>query len=107
MLRANLDTDNGHTNGALGYVDKITTNKKGEISEIFVKFRDDAVGQKERAEGTATPSGAISVPLHSVTFTGKNNVQVTRYQFPIVTCFACTVHKVCPLAAMAATATSA
>ena len=88
MLRRNLATESGLVNGARGIVRKIDyTNDT--VDTIHVSFHDKTVASKYRLNELDT------VPIKRVTaeYFGLNDTILSRTQFPIILCYAVTLHK--------------
>ena len=98
MLLANIDVADGLVNGACGRVVciKMVNNR---VETILVNFDDSRVGQKATTKSQYRLEYPEAVPIvrHEVTFAAykaKSHVQMTRRQFPLNLCWACTIHKV-------------
>ncbi|XP_019628628.1 PREDICTED: uncharacterized protein LOC109473188 [Branchiostoma belcheri] len=97
MVTVNIDVADGLVNGACGTVVDIMTNR-GEPHAILVAFDSDQVGRKATASSQYqhTHQGAVPIYRQEVTFPvwkGRTHVQMTRRQFPLTLCWACTIHK--------------
>ena len=103
MLTINLDVQDGLVNGATGMVSHMVVTDRA-IECILVEFGQN-VGQNAIQKSHYKNEYPHAVPVFKVqgafSFTPKinkkrwsKNLQVTRRQFPLTPCFACTIHKV-------------
>ncbi|XP_066268348.1 uncharacterized protein [Branchiostoma lanceolatum] len=97
MVTVNIDVADGLVNGACGTVVDIMTNQ-GQPHAILVEFDSDRVGKKALASSQYKRTHPRAVPIyrHEVTFPvtkGRSHIQMTRRQFALTLCWACTIHK--------------
>ncbi|XP_078677726.1 uncharacterized protein LOC144914113 [Branchiostoma floridae x Branchiostoma belcheri] len=102
MLRRNISTSNGLTNGATGIVIDILHHNKSaanghsmtELPTVYVKFDHDTKPHKYRTI-SKDPHLQQTVPISGVhsTFYGKHQMKIERTQIPLILNFAVTVHK--------------
>ena len=95
MLIRNISCNDGLVNGAQGIVVGFqfdgSSNEVNKIEGILVKFDDPKIGQLYSNSQEHEP---ILIRKMSVTYYGKQNIVFSRTQFPLVLCYASTVHKV-------------
>lgn len=90
MLRLNEDVSQGLANGAIGHI----THFDLDEGVLAVKFKDRSVGKRFRSGShRANPDGSIKFYPTPQIFKGKGGMEITRFQFPFVNCWACTIHK--------------
>ncbi|XP_066265421.1 uncharacterized protein [Branchiostoma lanceolatum] len=97
MVTVNIDVADGLVNGACGTVVDVMTNQ-GQPHAILVEFDSDRVGKKALASSQYKRTHPRAVPIykHEVTFPvtkGRRHIQMTRRQFALTLCWACTIHK--------------
>ena len=104
MLRRNLCTTDGLVNGATGTVTGFVT-EYSKISQILVLFDDPSVGISRKIQTNSSPHLVGSIPITRITanFFGKVQTTITLSQFPLILCFATTIHKVQGLTLTSAT----
>ena len=88
MLRLNLDTSDGLSNGARGNVYDVTF-RDDEVHQIWVQF--DKGGQRWR-DAHQHPD-AVAIERHTARFFGRDGQAVQRRQFPLRLAWAETIHK--------------
>jgi hypothetical protein len=91
MLRRNIDTEDGLTNGAMGCVQRVH-QRDGGVSGVDIKFDDERVGQRVRAR-LLNPVRTVHITPVTSAFEGRNGAHVQRTQLPICPAWAVTVHK--------------
>jgi hypothetical protein len=89
MLIRNIMTDTGLVNGAMGVITSITY-RDNHVDAIHVRFDDATVGGVLIIPGQHD-SIPINKVVHEYRFRGR---RIIRQAFPLVPCWACTVHKV-------------
>ena len=89
MLLRNIMTDAGLVNGATAYVEDVDC-EDGIPTYLYLRFDNSAVG---RILQRSDKQNAIRISLYSQTYRYKGR-SVTRIQFPVSLCWACTIHKV-------------
>ncbi len=98
MLTNNLDISDGLTNGAMGTITQfIFGDNRGQPHTILIKFDNSKIGVTAIKGSKYRHICKKSVPItpYEATFylnLGKTN-KGTRIQFPLVYCWAVTVHK--------------
>ena len=91
MLLRNLYTEQGLVNGAMGVVEDFEINSEtGHPTVVYVKFNDPSIGQLIQLQNH---SNAIAIEMICQEYMYKGRF-ITREQFPLMPCWACTVHKV-------------
>ena len=89
MLLRNLVTREGLVNGAMGVVTHIELGQNGTETQICVHFDGDSVSKTFQSS-----SHGNSIPINRYT---QQYLYLGRYinhiQFPLIPCWACTVHK--------------
>ena len=90
MLIRNILTSTGLVNGAIGTVHSFEYSEN-DISSIHVLFDDRTVG----LTNINIPTVHLPIPISQVrhTFLYKGRA-IVRFTFPLVQCWACTIHKV-------------
>jgi hypothetical protein len=90
MLIRNLMTQTGLVNGAMGSVHNLDFDSRGNPIAVNVLFDDPSVGRMVplSVEHNAVP---IEMMTHEFFFRGHF---IVRKNFPLIPCWACTVHKV-------------
>jgi ATP-dependent exoDNAse (exonuclease V) alpha subunit len=96
MLIRNLNTQNGLVNGAMGYVESFSRSRSGKIVSVNVLF-DNRINtcnnHSNATEQLSQRTNAIPIEQlhHQFIIHGRH---IVRVQFPVILCFACTIHKV-------------
>ena len=91
MLLRNLYTEQGLVNGAMGQVQDIEIDdESGLPSVVFVKFNDSTIGKVLQIK---SHSDAIAIEQITQEYLYKGRFMI-REQFPLIPCWACTIHKV-------------
>lgn len=98
MLTTNIDIEDRLINGQIGAVIRIKINNNSDVEKIYVKFDDNLAGLKKQND-TFTRENCCVPILRSeaqIRLQSKNNSSpsIKRTQFPLMLCWACTVHKV-------------
>ena len=88
MITTNIDVTDGFTNGAMGTVTNVVTEKTtGRISVILVAFDSEHVGQEARYTSVYNSINQNAVPIHQTqaTFPADKQAssQATRTKFPL------------------------
>ena len=96
MLTCNIDVSDGLTNGAMGTVTGIVQKQNNTLHVILVKFDSDKVGDNAKSNSIYKDRDSDAVPIKK--WQGqfkvkKHHVRVLRTQFPIILCWAVTIHK--------------
>lgn len=87
MLIRNIYTAHGLVNGAMGYVERLELDAENQY--IHVKFDDSDIGRIfQDRETNAIPIERINQEFYC------NGRIIIREQFPLLPCWACTIHKV-------------
>lgn len=88
MLRANLWTDKALCNGTVGKVHDIIYDSTGDLPSVILCEFDSY-------EGPSLIPGKKIVPIKPIlrSWTDSKGNNCSRYQFPIVLCYACSIHK--------------
>ena len=89
MLIRNIMTETGLVNGVMGCVHNMLRNSDGIVSSVFVLFDSPEIGRISSINSHQAVE--ITRITHTYTLHGRF---ITREQFPLVPCWACTVHKV-------------
>ena len=97
MLTTNINVADGLTNGAMGTVTGVVLKQNTLLHVVLVKFDSDKIGCDAKANSKYKHIANGSVPIHKmeVPFRVHKNhhVRVSRTQFPLVLCWAVTIHK--------------
>ncbi|KAK3094305.1 hypothetical protein FSP39_000082 [Pinctada imbricata] len=101
MLIRNIDISDGLVNGAQGVVVAFL-RRQSEIEVVFVEFQGSEIGKSTRLKSKHVTQQrqfpkATPIERTEISFTvNKNNkgLTISRSQFPLKLCWACTVHKV-------------
>jgi len=90
MLIRNINTPEGLVNGAMGYVEYVEIDEHDNVMKIYVLFDDQEVGKhfQVSSKQNSIPIEPISQEYH------YNGRMIIREQFPLMPCWACTIHKV-------------
>ena len=96
MLTCNIDISDGLTNGAMGTVTGIVQKQNNTLHVILVRFDSDKVGDNAKSNSKYKDRDSDAVPIEK--WQGqfkvkKHHVRVLRTQFPIILCWAVTIHK--------------
>lgn len=95
MLIRNLNTQNGLVNGAMGCVEYITRSLSGKIVPVNVLFDNQINNRSNATKELSQRNIAIHKPIeelqHQFIIHGRH---IVRVQFPLIFCYACTIHKV-------------
>jgi hypothetical protein len=102
MLTRNLDVADGLSNGAQGTLTGILKNaNNSQVIVILVKFDSERIGHETRIKSkydlNPFPKNSTPIERAEASFSmskTKKNVSVTRKQFPVRLCWACTIHKI-------------
>ncbi|XP_070184181.1 ATP-dependent DNA helicase PIF1-like [Littorina saxatilis] len=88
MLIRNICTPDGLVNGAMGIVESIDC-VDGQVQTIHILFDDPLIAYNPVSQ---RPNAVPIKPIeHTFTYLGH---EIVRSQFPLIPCWACTVHKV-------------
>jgi hypothetical protein len=101
MVIRNIDISDGLVNGAQGVIIAFL-KRQSEIEVVFVEFQESDVGKCARQKSKHVTQQrqfprATPIERTEISFTvNKNNkgLTISRLQFPLKLCWACTVHKV-------------
>lgn len=102
MLTINVDVSDGLANGAMGKLVHIECDDAGEVTRIWLEFRDTPkIGEKIRRKVSAyVQSNNIcrtAVPFSqrtsSIPLNNNKTIIARRKHFPIVSACAITIHK--------------
>ena len=98
MITTNIDVSDGLTNGVMGLVTNIVTNKDtSNIEAILVQFDHESIGQDAKRTSIYKHISGNSVPILplqvSFNVKGKDSFNATRVQFPMKLAWAVTIHK--------------
>lgn len=88
MLIRNINTLQGLVNGAMGVVESFTYDEN-KVQKINVKFDN----LKKTHNDLTSENNAIAIEQYHHEFI-RNGRHIVRSQFPLILCFACTIHKV-------------
>ena len=96
MLTCNIDVSDGLTNGAMGTVTGIVQKQNNTLHVILVQFNSDKVGDNAKSNSKYKDRDSDAVPIEN--WQGqfkvkKHHVRVLRTQFPLILCWAVTIHK--------------
>lgn len=93
MLIRNLNTQNGLVNGAMGYVESFTRSLSGKIVSVNVLFDNQINDRRNATQELSQKNNAIPIEQlhHQFIIHGRH---IVRVQFPLILCYACTIHKV-------------
>ena len=91
MLIRNIFTKNGLVNGVMGAVKEINKNIHNTVSSITVLFDNPEVGRISSVHTRGHQPISITRISHNYIVHGTT---VRREQFPLVPCWACTIHNV-------------
>lgn len=93
MLIRNLNTQNGLVNGAMGYVESFTRSLSGKIVSVNVLFDNQINDRRNATQELSQRNNAIPIEQlhHQFIIHGRH---IVRVQFPLILCYACTIHKV-------------
>ena len=100
MLTINIDVSDGLSNGAMGTVTDVITNGS-TLHAVLVQFDSDKIGKDAQAASKYRHVNDTSVPIFKkeATFSAdkrrnhNRHVRISRTQFPLVLCWAITIHK--------------
>ena len=97
MITTNIDVADGLTNGAMGSVANLIPDEKtGHIVAVLVIFDHDTIGQDARRKSIYkhVNKNAVLIVQIQVSFPVKGeSLQARRTQFPLMLCWAVTIHK--------------
>ncbi len=96
-IPVNIDNSDGLSNGVMGIVTEVLLQTgTQEIDAVFVKFDNERVGKAARQNKRFKKRKDNAVPItrtEVMCFLGaKKNIEVLVWQFPLVLCFATTIH---------------
>ena len=96
MLTCNIDVSDGLTNGAMGTITGIVQKQNNTLHIILVQFNTDKVGDNAKSNSKYKDRDSDAVPIEK--WQGqfkvkKHHVRVLRKQFPLILCWAVTIHK--------------
>ncbi|XP_069105750.1 ATP-dependent DNA helicase PIF1-like [Argopecten irradians] len=102
MLVKNLDVADGLVNGATGIILDILHNEQSSPmpKALIVKFDNRNIGRLARQSSKISlqsyKDGVPILPVEVKQNAGRSDTspEITRIQFPVVLCWACTIHKV-------------
>ena len=97
MMPVNVDVSDGLFNGAMGTVVDVEMGSDAQAKVIFVEFDNANSGTMARQAKPAHPKHKNAVPLTKVEVTffkdGNKDVECHIIQFPLILCYALTIHK--------------
>ena len=97
MLTTNINVRDGLTNSVMGRVTGVVVKQNAGMHVILVKFDSNKIGCEARANGKYKHINSDSVPIVKMevpfSLPKHNHVRVSRTQFPLVLCWAVTIHK--------------
>ena len=96
MLTTNLDVTDQLTDGAMGTVTGVALKQNGTLHVILVHFDSDRIGSGTKSNSKYKHIDSNSVPIERIEMPfslAKQHVRVSQTQFPLILCWAVTIHK--------------
>ena len=98
MLTSNIDIADRLTNGQIGTVVKIVTDRLSRVVKVYVQFDDAKAGENlKKKDAYSQRNNCIPIEKVEATIRVYPNAEfptIKRTQFPLILSWACTIHKV-------------